>query len=77
MELLLTVTKMFCTIKDVPVVLPSSVHETILLPLQEKSKLDSLKEMVYDVNRTILDRSEFLSDNVYVYNRQDKQLIIA
>ena len=64
-------------IKDDLVVLPSSVHETILLPLQEKSKLDSLKEMVYDVNRTILDRSEFLSDNVYVYNRQDKQLIIA
>ena len=64
-------------IKDDLVVLPSSVHETILLPLQEKSKLDSLKEMVYDVNRTILDRSEFLSDNVYVYNRQDKQLIIV
>lgn len=64
-------------IKDDLVVLPSSVHETILLPLQEKSNLDSLKEMVYDINRTVLDRSEFLSDNVYVYNRQDKQLIIA
>ncbi len=64
-------------IKDDLVVLPSSVHETILLPLQEKSNLDSLKEMVYDINRTILNPSEFLSDNVYVYNRQDKQLIIA
>lgn len=64
-------------IKDDLVVLPSSVHETILLPLQEKSNLDSLKEMVYDINRTVLDRSEFLSDNVYVYNRQDKQLIIV
>ena len=39
--------------------------------------MDSLKEMVYDINRTVLDRSEFLSDNVYVYNRQDKQLIIV
>lgn len=39
--------------------------------------MDSLKEMVYDINRTILNPSEFLSDNVYVYNRQDKQLIIA
>ena len=64
-------------IKDDLVALPSSVHETILLPLQEKSNLDSLKEMVYDINRTILNPSEFLSDNVYVYNRQDKQLIIA
>ena len=64
-------------IKDDLVVLPSSVHETILLPLQEKSNLDSLKEMVYDINRTILNPSEFLSDNVYVYNRQDKQLIIV
>lgn len=64
-------------LKEDLVVLPSSVHETLLLPLQEKSNLDSLKEMVYDVNHTVLDRSEFLSDNVYVYNRQDKQLIIA
>lgn len=64
-------------IKDDLVILPSSVHETILLPLRKNGDIDQLKCMVYDINRTILDRSEFLSDNVYLFNRQNKQLTIA
>lgn len=64
-------------IKDDLVVLPSSVHETLLLPLQKSSNMDSMREMVYDVNRTELNKSEFLSDNVYLYNRQNRQLIIT
>ena len=64
-------------VEDDLVILPSSVHETILLPLQEKSNLDSLKEMVYDINRTILNPSEFLSDNVYIYSRQNRNILIA
>lgn len=64
-------------IKDDLVVLPSSVHEIMLLPLQKSNSIESLREMVCDVNRTMLDRSEFLSDNVYLYSRDDRQLMIA
>lgn len=64
-------------IEDDLVILPSSVHETILMPLQKNSSKESLREMVYDVNRTMLDQSEFLSDNVYLYSRKDRQLMIA
>lgn len=64
-------------IEDDLVILPSSVHETILMPLQKNCSKESLREMVYDVNRTMLDQSEFLSDNVYLYSRKDRQLMIA
>ena len=64
-------------IKDDLVVLPSSVHEIMLLPLQKSNNIESLREMVCDVNRTMLDQSEFLSDNVYLYSRNDRQLMIA
>ena len=63
--------------EDDLVILPSSIHETILLPLHQSKNIDCLKEMVYDLNRTILDQSEFLSDNVYIYNRMNRQLVIA
>lgn len=63
--------------KDDLVILPSSIHETMLLPLHQNNSIDYLKETVYDANRTILDHSEFLSDNVYIYNRMNRQLVIA
>lgn len=64
-------------IEDDLVVLPSSVHETLLLPLQKSGSMDSMRKMVCDINCTELERSEFLSDNVYLYSRQDRQLMIA
>ena len=51
------------------VILPSSLHEAILLPLEDNTDFDELKDMVYQINRTQLTREEFLSDNVYLYRR--------
>lgn len=64
-------------IQDDLVILPSSVHETLLLPLQKSKSIESLREMVYDTNRTMLNRSEYLSDNVYLYSMKDRRFIIA
>ncbi|MCH5248492.1 MAG: hypothetical protein J1E98_01100 [Lachnospiraceae bacterium] len=59
-------------------IIPSSVHEAILLPVIEVCVgLSELKDMVYSVNRTVLDSEEFLSDNVYLYSRETKQITIA
>lgn len=51
------------------VILPSSVHEAILLPLEDNTNFDELKDMVHHVNHYQLDREEFLSDNIYLYRR--------
>ena len=59
------------------IVLPSSVHETILLPLNTSIHIDCLRATVYDINRTMVNRSDFLSDNVYYFYRKAKQLTIA
>lgn len=60
-------------------VLPSSVHETILLPVKDGSsqEVDGLREMVRCVNDTELDASELLSYNVYRFNSNNGSLEIA
>lgn len=58
-------------------ILPSSIHEVILLPKNSGYKVDQLKEMVRDVNENELDELEVLSDNVYVYNRKWDILEVA
>lgn len=56
------------------VVLPSSIHETILLKKKDDLSLESLKEMVQEVNRTQLHPTEILSDEVYQYDRVTQTL---
>lgn len=64
-------------VQDDLILLPSSVHEMILMPLHKNDDIASHKETVYDANRCLLEPSEFLSDNVYLFSRQDKQIMIA
>ena len=49
-------------------VIPSSVHEVILVPDSPETSVGFLKNMVREVNRTELARTEVLSDSVYYYN---------
>ncbi len=58
-------------------VIPSSVHELILLETSENEDLDALREMVSTVNRTEVTREDFLSDNVYHYDIKTGELTIA
>lgn len=59
------------------VILPSSVHEVILLPLQRDHNVKELRDAVYEINRRELDREDFLSDNVYLYRRDTGSIEIA
>ncbi|MBR1703150.1 MAG: hypothetical protein IJ716_14580 [Lachnospiraceae bacterium] len=47
-------------------VLPSSVHEVMVVPKEEAS-YDCCLEMVSEVNRECVDPEEWLSDNVYIF----------
>jgi len=49
--------------------LPSSVHEFLILPVNIGFKPDELLEMVVSVNDTVVADDEKLSDNVYVYRK--------
>lgn len=59
-------------------VLPSSVHEVILVPANDKISKEALHEIVTDINRTQVAEDEVLADSIYYYSRnQDKLLWIS
>lgn len=57
-------------------ILPSSIHEIILIPYQKDMKKVTLTEMVKDVNRTQVAPDEILSDQVYYYSREQNAIIM-
>ncbi len=59
-------------------ILPSSVHEIILVPsLGETGEAGRLAKMVQDINDTIVDAGEVLSCHVYRYDFQTGNISIA
>lgn len=56
------------------IILPSSVHEIILLPVTEETNLDSYNDLVKEVNETQLTDDEVLSDHAYYYSRKNRLL---
>lgn len=52
-------------------ILPSSIHEVIILLKNQEYNKDSLKKMVREVNSEGVELDDILSDNVYEYNRND------
>ena len=47
-------------------VLPSSIHEMLLVPMQDDSDLDQMSEMVREINQTQVAPEERLTDRAYV-----------
>lgn len=54
-------------------IIPSSVHEVILIPGVEWDR-DKMDKMVVEVNENELDPVEILSDHVYVFKREDGEI---
>lgn len=48
-------------------ILPSSIHEVILVPCQEDDIKENLCKIVCEVNDTEVSEDEILSDSVYIY----------
>lgn len=57
-------------------ILPSSIHEVILLPDSGKETPGDLKSMIVQVNRTQVAPEEVLSDSLYRYDRRKKSVEI-
>ena len=59
------------------IVLPSSVHELIILEPDDAAEYEELADMVKEVNTTQVDVGERLSDHVYVYSRSEEVLKVV
>ena len=58
-------------------ILPSSVHETILLPDYGNTDKSALYEMVKEINHTEVEPEEILSDSVYYFSRENQKIDFA
>lgn len=52
-------------------IIPSSIHEVILIPIDGEVTREGLADMVRSVNQTELSVEEILSDEVYVFTRKN------
>ncbi len=59
------------------IVLPSSLHEVIILSPKNEKEYGKLANMVREVNATQVSVEECLSDHVYAYSRDDEMLKIV
>lgn len=57
-------------------ILPSSIHECLVIPMYVECTRTELEEIVKDINRSIIWDTEFLSDHVYVYQKDEDILKI-
>jgi len=57
-------------------ILPSSIHEIILLPASQEYETEKLEEMVADINQTQVPYEEILSNHIYYYSLVSKQIQI-
>lgn len=48
-------------------IVPSSIHELILVPGNLEEDAESLKMFIKEVNKSVIDPIDFLSDNLYLY----------
>ena len=51
-------------------ILPSSIHEVLLLPVNSGADVENLKKTVRHVNEVAVSKEDYLSDNVYIYRRK-------
>lgn len=58
-------------------ILPSSIHEVLLLAERGDGKVEDLREIVRTVNASEVSEQEFLSNNVYRFNKDTGTVEIA
>ncbi len=55
-------------------IIPSSIHEVLLLPNDRSAGPQELNDMVQMVNTQDLDEEDILSDHIYYYSRVEKKI---
>ena len=55
-------------------IIPSSIHEVLLLPTDENDDAENIKQMIKEVNDTQVEEEEVLSYSVYFYDNADDRI---
>lgn len=63
-------------LKDNLYILPSSIHECIIIPTSNENNKTKLEEMVTEINETNVSPDEVLSNHVYVYLRSSDRIVL-
>ena len=58
-------------------VLPSSIHEVLVMPYDGSSRAGELGRMVHQINATEVSPEDFLSDKVELYDAESRRLVNA
>lgn len=57
-------------------ILPSSIHEVIIVPMSCGHTREELRKMVKEINITQVSQEEYLSDHVYIYYRKIHEILM-
>lgn len=63
--------------RDVIYIIPSSIHEIILVPADEDFTQEELLEMIQSVNDTDLDKTDVLSYSLYKWERNSNEITVV
>ena len=55
-------------------IIPSSIHEVILVPIPSDMDPDDCNDLIKEVNRKLLWQEEYLSDHVYYFRRDNQRI---
>lgn len=58
-------------------ILPSSIHETLIIVHDETIKTEEMRELVQFVNMTEVPKEDYLSSNIYIYSKDRGDIIMA
>ena len=58
------------------ILLPSSIHEWLVIPKEQALSIQDLQSMVRDANRHVIRECEFLSDSVYYYSGKNDKITV-
>ena len=58
-------------------ILPSSVHECLLVPEGFANQIEDLTSMVHDINCAVVSDMDFLSDTVYHYDAMERKITMV
>lgn len=71
------VIKHFAKVQDSNIfILPSSIHEVMLVPESPETEADFLTNLVVDANNSAVGLIDLLSDHIYYYDREKDQVYI-
>ncbi len=65
-----------CTDSDL-IILPSSIHEVLIIPNSKNISIKELSETVFSINQEEVPEEDRLSNHIYFYSRSSDELTIA